>query len=93
MVRINKYIDIDTYLDVDVDISVQDFYKELSNNDVSELIELLLDDQLILGGGVTKNDNHFLDVKWRDSVTKLFSNRWKLSDEDIETIEKIADKL
>ncbi len=93
MVKINKHIDIDTYLDVDVDISVQDFYNELSNNDVSELIELLLEDKFILGGGVTKNDNHFLDVKWRDSVTKLFSNRWKLSNEDIETIEKIADKL
>ncbi len=93
MVKVKGSVDISTDFDVELDVNIEDFYNELSSDDVSELIELLLEDKFILGGVARKNDNHFLDVKWRDSVTKLFSNRWKLSNEDIETVEKIADKL
>lgn len=93
MVKISKHVDIDTYLDVDVEIDLQEFYSELSKNEICELISLLVEDQYILGGPHIKQHNNHMDDKWRDSVTKLFSNRWRLSNEDIETIEKITDKL
>lgn len=93
MVKIKREVDVNTYFDVDVEIDVQDFYSELSNDEIYELIDLLVQDQYILDGPNIRKYNTHMDDKWRDSVSKLFSNRWKLSNEDIETIEKIADKL
>lgn len=93
MVKIKDSIDINTDFDVELDVSVRDFYSELSEDEINELIDLLMEDNYILNGPRKGEYNNHMDDKWRDSISKLFSNRWKLSNEDIETIERISNKL
>ena len=34
-----------------------------------------------------------IDDEWNEQVNKLFNNKWRLSNEDAETILKITNKL
>jgi len=41
MPKITREVNVDTYVDVDVDISVEDFFNEMEPNDVELMIKLL----------------------------------------------------
>lgn len=93
MVKIREEVNVDTYVDVDVEISVQDFYNQLTGDDVAKLVGLLLDDGYILGGTYTPGSRNPMDEEWEESLSKLFSNRLRLSNDDVETIIKISNKI
>lgn len=77
------------YIDVEVedtiDISVEEFFREMSDSEKEEMRELL---------GVRKQAPPSIDDEEFDKkVKKLIGNRWRLTVEDEETILKIAEKI
>jgi hypothetical protein len=82
---------------IEVDVDVDDFYDELSRWEKQSLVEMLEKDGFC---ELKQEDNEFiikdpnaLDEIWIENMKKLFHGRLQLSNEDEETIRKIANKL
>jgi hypothetical protein len=82
---------------IEVDVDVDDFYDELSRWEKQSLVEMLEKDGFC---ELEQEDNEFiikdpnaLDAMWIEDMKKLFHGRLQLSNEDEETIRKIANKL
>lgn len=85
-----------TYVDVDVDIDVDEFLDECSSDEIKEIIEWLTDSDYIKSYDVIDGDNMNLhDLEYINIVNKLTDPmvRFRLSEEDLDTLKQIADKL
>ena len=82
------------YIDIDID----EVYRELSRSERNTLIDYLVEDGLVAklattNGNVSVQSTSYLDEEWHQVIDKLSgNNRLRLSNEDEETIRKIANK-
>lgn len=81
---------------VKVDIEVYEFVDGCTKSEIKELIEQLSDrghlkanDVVIVGG---KEDN-LLDDMWNQMMSKIVSNRLRMTKEEEELLEKIANRF
>jgi hypothetical protein len=77
-----------SYINVDVDID--DILSSMTHREKQELV-----DDLYADGYIAKKDDseRSTDDEWNEQVHKLFNNKWRLSNEDEETILKITKKI
>ncbi len=87
MVRLRKMMNLD--------VSIFDLYHELDDTEKIGLINLLIEENLLLDSCCPrkKNMNNYLDDIWYDALNKLSSNRFKLSNDDINKILEISNKV
>ena len=73
-----------------IDIDLDDILYSLSSYEKQQLADELYED-----GYIAKKDaaEMSIDDEWNEQVNKLFNNKWRLSNEDAETILKITNKL
>jgi len=77
------YIDVE--IEDTVNISVREFFREMSDSEKDEMRKLL---------GVRKQmEPSFSDDDFDEKAKKLIGNRWRLTVEDEETVMKIANKI
>jgi hypothetical protein len=77
------YIDVE--IEDTVDISVREFFREMSDSEKDEMRKLL---------GVRRQmEPSFSDDDFDEKAKKLIGNRWRLTLEDEETVMKIANKI
>jgi hypothetical protein len=78
----------------EIDLSVDEIYENLSDLEVKKLIDLLVSEGEVISTNVGKNESmSFLDEEWKKTLINLMDNRYRLSNEDEETIKTIAQKL
>ena len=77
-----------SYISIDVDID--DIINSMGSYDKQMMVDELYDE-----GYVAKKDTseRNIDEEWNEEVNKLFSNKWRLSKEDEETILRITNKI
>ena len=84
------------YTDVEFEVDVIDFLDECSEEDIDGLIDELEDRGYLLNMRKTTDEySHFDDDEWNKIILKLSNPyvRLILSNEDIELIKQIANKL
>jgi hypothetical protein len=81
--------------EVDLEIEIDEFIDHCSSKDIKEIIDVLIKD-----GHLPKNIIHTDDTKttysekmWCETLEKLRLNRFLLTNEEIETIEKMANRF
>jgi hypothetical protein len=78
----------------EVDLSVDEIYENLSDREVLKLIDLFVEEGLVISTNTSKNESmSFLDEEWKKTLLNLMNNRYRISNEDEETIKTIANKL
>jgi hypothetical protein len=96
MPTVNGYVEIEVSEYTDIDVEVESFLSECSRSEIDEVIDYLIEHNFI---DESSKDNGFIgeenlmDIEWLDTLKKLRSSRLVLSEEDIETIKKIANKV
>jgi hypothetical protein len=88
-----KYVQ---YVEVDVNLDVDEFLDECSSDEIKKVIEWLTDSDYIKSYDVIDGDNMNLhDLEYINMVNKLTDPmvRFRLSEEDLSTLKQIADKL
>jgi len=75
---------------INIDIDIDDIISNMSSYDKQMMV-----DELYADGYIAKKDNEArsTDDEWNEQVHKLFNNKWRLSNEDEETILKITNKI
>lgn len=85
--------------DAEIEVDVDDFISSCSQSEIAGLIDCLIDEGYLpqsfrASTNPKINPNGTLaSNEFDESVSKLFGNFWRLSNEDAEIINKIADKL
>ena len=86
------------YISINVDLD--EIYDEMSRYDKEEMAEWLLDDGILenhknlnIRKLVRGNEESFDEEQFRNNLTKLWNSFYQLSNEDIEIIKTIANKL
>ena len=79
--------------DVDVDIDVDEFIDQCSDEDIDEIIKILSEDGRITKLFTISKNSLYTEQVWIETLNKLITNRLSLTDEEIETIEKISLKF
>jgi hypothetical protein len=84
---------------INVDIDLDDVYDDMSRYDKEQMAEWLEKDGFCTLGDKDEEDNWMIedpnvfDEMYIEDIKKLFHGRLQLSNEDEETIRKIANKL
>lgn len=82
------------YVDVEVDVDVNDFLDECSSDEIDEVIEYLIDaNWLSEDRKVIPQNLSFDEEQLHKNLYKIRDNYYMLSEEDEEIIKKIANKL
>lgn len=90
MPRINTEANIDEWLDVDVDISVEDFFDEMDEDDMKEMATLLRKN----GYSVIEVPTESPDGQdFQEALRKLSNAYYSLSNEDIAPIMQLAKRF
>lgn len=77
-----------------VDIEPKEFVDNCSDGEIEELVDILIEEGYLDGIPVTSDKHHNnLDVEWNGYISKLKNSRLLLSNEDEETIKRIASKF
>jgi hypothetical protein len=80
-------------VDVDVDIEVDKFVDACNSREIKELIEYL-QEQGHLGGEIPTNNMSISDKEWAEVISRISGRaRLRLTNEEEETIRKIANRL
>ena len=83
----------DFYVD-SLDISPSDFIEECSSIEITQLIEILIEDGYIDTKTVIKDDNQNPDDElFAQSLLKISEYKYRLTNEEEELINKIANRL
>lgn len=83
----------DFYVD-SLDISPSDFIEECSSSEITQLIEILIEDGYIDTKTVIKDDNQNPDDElFAQSLLKISEYKYRLTNEEEELINKIANRL
>lgn len=77
-----------------VDIEPKEFVDNCSDGEIEELVDILIEEGYLDGIPVTSDRHHnLLDKEWANTIGKLNRSRLLLSNEDEETIKRIASKF
>lgn len=83
-----------SWITLDVDIDIDEFLSNCSKKDIKYIIDCLVEDghldKKIID--IEKKKSVF-DNDWQDSLDKLKNNRYRLTVEEENVIQKICDKL
>lgn len=80
-------------IDVDVDIEVDGFVDQCNSREIKELIEYL-QEQGHLGGEIPTHNMSISDKEWAEVISRISGRaRLRLTNEEEETIRKIANRL
>lgn len=80
--------------DVELYIDIHEFFDEMSESEKKEMFKILEKhfDTEITPNGFTEN-THFDDKKWNQALISLINKRHFFSDEEMDFILKMADKV
>ena len=82
------------WTEAEIDLDVNEIYENLSDREILQMVDLLVDEGLVVSTNSSKNESlNFLDQEWKQTLLKLMENRYRLSNEDEEIIKTIANKL
>jgi hypothetical protein len=84
---------MDVNLRVDVDIDVSDVYDELSDDEKRELADWLYNDHIIDVPPSKNTNTTLLEDELIEKLSKIMQSYVRLTQEQIETIEKIYQTL
>lgn len=93
MVQFKDGIDInirDVEVEASIDVSPEDYYLGMNSWKVNEMIDILERAGYLSEFAIGKT---YTDDDWASKMKLLYQNKWRMSNEDIETILKIVDKL
>ncbi len=91
MPRFTENLNIDVWEDVDIDIDVEDFFDEMTDEEKQEMLELLAKDGFTLEGSF---QGHGIDAQeFINSVHKLSENYHQLTNEETDLIIKLAKRF
>jgi len=79
--------------DVDVDINVDEFIDHCSDEDIDEIIKILSKKGRINKLFTPSRFSLYTEQVWIETLNKLITNRLSLTNEEIETIEKISKRF
>ncbi len=80
-------------VEAEVWVDPQAFLSECSEKEIKSIIKCLVEDGHLNSTNIKKTNDNFLDEMWSEKIEKILCNRLLLSDEEIEFIEKIANRL
>jgi hypothetical protein len=84
----------DVNTDIDIDIDIDDFVDACTTYEIKRLIEYLEEEGHIANRIDTNSTNKtFSEKDFEEKLTKIANNRFLLSDEELELIEKIANRF
>jgi hypothetical protein len=85
---------------VNINVDLDDIYDEMGRYDKEKMAEWLLDDGILddhpnpsIRKAVRGNEESFGEEQLRNDLTKLWNGYHQLSNEDIEIIKNIANKI
>lgn len=92
MPSFSKEVNVDEYVDVDLDISVSEFFDELDDDEKKEMYELLIGDGVGYGSDINQPSGR---VSWEfdDAIVKLKKNYYALTNEEIELLVKMSKRF
>lgn len=91
MAKIYTSVNIDDYVDVRVDVEIDEFLESCSVQEKKELVKALKEDGY---WDTTDGQLNATDIEWQNVLEKLSGiGRLRLTSEDEEIIMKIANKL
>jgi len=76
------------YVDIDLDIDVQEFYDEMDDSEKLEMFDLLIED----GFGVDEALSH-TNWEFTEAINKLNNNYYQLTNEEEALIIKLAKRF
>jgi hypothetical protein len=77
MPKFTKSVCIEEYTNVDIDVSVEDFYDEMSNDEAKKMLQLLIENGYSVPTPASINNWEFTDA-----ITKLSNNYYQLTNEE-----------
>ena len=77
------------YIDIDLDIDVNEFFDEMTNSEKLEMFDLLIEDGFSVADEVQSHTNW----EFKDAISKLNINYLNLTNEDVDTIIKLAKRF
>jgi hypothetical protein len=81
-------------VETDIDIDIDDFVDACNKAEIAALIEYLEDEGHISKRIDTNSANKtFSEINFEEKLSKIANNRFLLSDEEFELIEKIANRF
>lgn len=80
------------YLDVDVDIEVEEFYDEMDKEEKQEMYDLLVEDKTVIGRELNKPSGRS-SWEFDEAITKLKANYYSLTNEETDAIIRMAKRF
>ena len=80
-------------VEAEVWVDVEEFVNECSDKEIKKLIKILAEDGHISKAEINSTNQNVSDEMWSEKIVKILNGRLMLSQEDIEIIEKISQKL
>jgi hypothetical protein len=77
MPKFTESVCIEEYTNVDIDVSVEDFYDEMSNDEAKKMLQLLIENGYSVPTPASINNWEFTDA-----ITKLSNNYYQLTNEE-----------
>lgn len=81
------------YVDVDIEIDVDEFLSRCNSKDIKELIEALIEDKHIPSSMINKGKHTIAEWEFNNIINKIASNRLQLTNEEDELLKKIASRF
>ena len=77
MPKFTESVCVEEYVDVDIDVSVEEFYDEMNSHEAKKMLQLLIEDGYGVPTPASINNWEFTDA-----ITKLSSNYYQLTNEE-----------
>jgi hypothetical protein len=81
------------YINVDVDVDINDIYDDLDDSEKQDLVALLAADGFLSTGLIDVVGNNILDSEWRDMLSKLDKARYQLSADQEKILQELVKNL
>ena len=87
-----KEVNVDEWVDVDLDISVDDFFMEMDREEKQEMYDLLVEDGVKSGGNLHEPSGRS-SWEFDEAIIKLKMNYHSLSNDEIDLIIKLSKRF
>jgi hypothetical protein len=85
---------VNDYIDVEMDVSVDDFLNSCDSSDIEEIIEALVEDGWIKKINIINGKNNsILENEFNNIINKISDNRLLLTNEEEEILRKISNRF
>jgi hypothetical protein len=85
---------VNDYIDVEMDVSVDDFLNSCDSSDIEEIIEALVEDGWIKKINIIDGKNNsILENEFNNIINKISDNRLLLTNEEEEILRKISNRF